>query len=538
MGTIAARTYRWGRSVVRTEVEGHPCLVYAERRHHVAELLAEARRWADRTHIVHGERRISFAAVEAGAHRVAARLRGLGVAPGDRVALLAANSPEWVVAFWGAVQLGSLPVLANAWWSKSEVHDAIDLVEPAMVFTDARRQALLPANTNVIEIDSLREDVDATGEAAPVQPPAASEHDPAVILFTSGTVGAPKGAILSHRAVIANLHNMLLTTRRLPSDLPDDEPGRTYLMSLPLFHLGGLTTIGSQLLTGGTMVFLSSRFDPAEVLRLIEAERVRTWGGVPTMIARVVEHPDLAIRDTSSLRTINMGGASFSAQLVQRTREAFPSVRRSVGTVYGLTEAGGALTVVTGDDLANHPGCVGRALPVVELRIEAPDAGGVGEILARSPACMSGYWRQADSPLDADGWLRTGDLGRLDADGVLFVAGRSKDIIIRGGENIAALNVETRLMEHPDVEAAAVVGLPDPDLGEVVAAVIVPRSGSALTPEALQAFAAERLARFEVPSRWCFVNELPTNAAGKVVKRQLVQGWPSTDPAGKHGDGE
>lgn len=526
-GTSPAGARAWGRSVVRTEVEGHPCLVYEERRHHVAELLLDARCWAKRTHIVHGNRRISFAAVEAGAHRIAARLRAAGVAPGDRVVLLAANSPEWIVAFWGVVQLGSVPVLTNAWWSRDEVRHTMNVVEPSLVLADVRRQTLLPAGMKVLDIDSLRDAVDAGSEAEPVQPPLVSEHAPAVILFTSGTVGAPKGAVLSHRAVIANLHNLMLITRRLGRDVPADAPGKVYLVTLPLFHMGGLQTIGSQLLTGGTMVFLADRFDPAEVLRLIEAERVNTWSPVPTMVGRVIDHPDTTIRDTSSLTTINIGGAALSQELIRRTRAVFPNLRRSVGTVYGLTEAGGTLTAGTGDDLANRPGCVGRPLPVVELRIAAPDADGVGEILARSPTCMSGYWKQEDSPIDADGWLHTGDLGRLDTDGFLFLVGRWKDIIIRGGENIAAVNVELCLLQHQDVAAVAVVGLPDPDFGEVVGAAIVPRHGSAPTIDALQTFARERLAHFEVPSRWWFVHELPTNAAGKVVKRELVREWSS-----------
>jgi long-chain acyl-CoA synthetase len=291
--------------------------------------------------------------------------------------------------------------------------------------------------------------------------------------------------------------------------------------------MGGVQVVLSSLLTGGTLVFLEGGFDPAEVLRLIEVEQVRVWGGVPTMISRVLDHPDLRSRNTSSLATVTIAGTYVPVALLDRVRSAFPTARRSAGTVYGMTEAGGTLTASAGADMEGHPGTVGRPLPTVEVRICDPDPDGIGEIQARSPALMTYYWPQTDETvLTPDGWLRTGDLGRIDTDGLLYVVGRSKDIVIRGGENIACANVEMALASHAAVEQVAVVGLPHPDYGEEVGAAVVLRPGAEVDEDELRRFVAERLAYFEVPSRWWLRTEaLPTNATGKIVKPVLRAAW-------------
>jgi long-chain acyl-CoA synthetase len=284
-------------------------------------------------------------------------------------------------------------------------------------------------------------------------------------------------------------------------------------------------------LTGGTLVFLEGRFDAAEVLATIERERVRVWGGVPTMLTRVLDHPDRPKRDLSSLATITIAGTYVPMDLIERVRVELPSARRSAGTIYGMTEAGGTLTSVAGAAMEERPGTVGRTLPTVELRIAEPDDEGIGEIQAMSPALMDGYWNDtSEFPFTDDGWLRTGDLGRFDHEGFLFVLGRSKDVIIRGGENIACPNVEQALASHPAVAEAAVVGLPDPDLGEVVGAAIVLRDDATVTAAELAEHVAARLAYFEVPSRWWFRDELPANATGKVLKRLIAVDWPADDP--------
>jgi long-chain acyl-CoA synthetase len=221
-----------------------------------------------------------------------------------------------------------------------------------------------------------------------------------------------------------------------------------------------------------------------------------------------------------------MGGAAVSADLRARVTASFPSVRARVGSLYGLTEAGGVLAAGSGRDIESRPGCVGRALPVVELRISHPDSTGTGEIQARTPTVTDGYLGDPTPIADPDGWVCTGDLGRLDEEGWLYVTGRSKDIIIRGGENIACATVERALLEHESVLEVAAVALPHPDLGEEVGAAIVPRPGTAADIDGLRAHAARTLGRFEVPTRWWFRRDpLPTNAAGKVLRRQLRAEW-------------
>ena len=295
---------------------------------------------------------------------------------------------------------------------------------------------------------------------------------------------------------------------------------------MPLFHLAGIQTSCLTLLTGGTLVFLSGRFDPAEVLRLIEQERVRVWGSVPTMVSRVLDHPDLARRDTSSLRSVPMGGAAVSPELRQRVAASFPGVRSGAGSLYGLTEAGGVLAAGSGPELDDRPGCVGRALPVVELRIASPGPDGVGEIQARTPTATDGYLGDRVPLAGPGGWISTGDLGRIEEPGWLYVTGRSKDIIIRGGENIACAHVERSLLRHPDVLEAAAVGLPDADLGEQVGAVVVLRPGAAADIGALRVHAGRELARFEQPGRWWLRRDpLPVNAAGKILRGEIRAQW-------------
>jgi long-chain acyl-CoA synthetase len=528
-----AEEARWGREVVPGSAGGHPCLTYARRPGSVAELLSGTGRWADREFLVQGERRLSYGAFTGAVARVAAHLRGLGVRPGERIMLLGFNQIEWVVAFWAAQALGAVAVLGNAWWSEAETAAALEQSAPALVLASDSRPggAILPARAaRVLSLDALRPLVDggeaaAPGPAAPETVPAA-EDDPALIMFSSGTTGTARGVVMSHRSVIANLQNLLVLTGRLPTELPPGHPGTVSLLSVPLFHLAGIQTSCTTLLTGGKLVFLSGRFDPAEVLALIEHERVRVWGSVPTMVSRVLDHPGLTRRDTSSLRSVPMGGAAVSPDLRQRVAASFPGVKSGAGSLYGLTEAGGVLAAGSGPDLDDRPGCVGRALPVVELRIAGPGPDGVGEIQARTPTATDGYLGDPVPLADPDGWISTGDLGRIEEPGWLYVTGRSKDIIIRGGENVACAHVEQALLRHPDVLEAAVVGLPDADLGEEVAAVVVLRRGARAGVAELRRHAGTELARFERPARWWLrYGPLPVNATGKILRREIRSEW-------------
>jgi long-chain acyl-CoA synthetase len=530
----------WGTEVRRSDGPV-PFLVYEPRPRRVTELLDDAARWAGRDHLVQGIRRVTFGQLAAAADRVAGQLRERGLRAGDRLLLLAGNSPEWVITLWAALRVGAVVAPGNRWWSAEEISHAVALVRPAVIVADPGMTEFLPNGSDATLL--LTDDIRGWAEpgADPPRLPAVpgGEKDPALIIFTAGTTGLAKAAVLAHRSVIANLHNLLLVSNRLPHQLDPGRRPEVMLLSGPLFHIGGVQALLLALLGGNTVVFLDGRFDPAQVLDVIERERVTVWGAVPTMVTRVLEDPSLPGRDLSGVRSISLGGSPVTPELTERLRAAFPSVRRGVSTVYGMTEAGGTVAAASGAMMADHPQTSGRPMPVVELRIEAqddtpgtstpapvgnPDATNTGEIVVRTPSQMLGYWAEAaPGTIDADGWLHTGDLGYID-DGLLYVTGRAKDVIIRGGENIAAAHVEEVLHHHPAVAAVAVVGLPDPDFGEIVGAVVQPRGP--VTVAELTDFAAASLGRFQVPARWwLYPDPLPMTDAGKADKRTLRAAW-------------
>jgi long-chain acyl-CoA synthetase len=503
----------WGEQAQPDACRGRPGLVFAPRSHHLLELLDASVRFGDRTALLCGGQHLSFLEQRTRVDAVAGALVAAGATQGQRVLLFGSNRTEWVLAFWGAVAAGALPVFGNGWWSAEQLEAAVALVEPAIVVVDEGRWPALLFPTPTITFDEI-----AAADGPPPPPPDAVEDSPALLLFTSGTTGLPRAAVLSHRAVIANQHNLLERTRRLPQHVADDGPATVSLLSVPLFHLGGLQAILSSVLLGSTLVFLEGRFDPLQALEVIEAVGVTTWAAVPTMIQRVVDHPCLGDRELSSVRTVMVGGAPVHPDLLRRIGVAFPNASRGAGSSYGLTEAGGVVATAVGAELVARPGAVGKPLATVEVRIA-----GDGQILVRSPTVMMGYWGSKDADgIDQDGWLTTGDIGRLDDDGYLYVTDRAKDIIIRGGENIASANVERILATHPAVAEVAVVGVSHPDLGEEVVAVVVGRHQQPVSLADLAAHAQSRLARFEVPSRWWLHDgPLPVTAVGKVDKRAL-----------------
>jgi long-chain acyl-CoA synthetase len=263
------------------------------------------------------------------------------------------------------------------------------------------------------------------------------------------------------------------------------------------------------------------------VIRLLREKEIVTWSAVPTMVSRtleVLEQSPNSSRDDFVLRSLVMGAAPVPGGLWDRVRACFPNAKRGGAVSYGLTEAAGAVAAAAGEDLARHSGCVGKPLPTIELRIEDQESDGVGEIVVRGPSVMLGYLGESTcSVITSDRWLRTGDLGRIDSDGFLYVVGRGKDVVIRGGENISAVHVEARLQEHPAVLDAAVIGLPHADLGEEVAAAVVLRRDAIATETELAAFAAAGLAYFEVPTRWSISHtDLPRTASGKVIKKHVA----------------
>jgi long-chain acyl-CoA synthetase len=514
----------WGEDVSAGRYAGHPGLLYARRPRTFTDLLFGVQRWKARTFLVQGQRRISFADFFAAVEAARNRLQPLGIQPRDRVVLLAYNSPEWVVALWAIWSLGAVPVLGNRWWSTPEAAHCIALVEPRAVITDAPDLAAADG-VAVLDIAEMRHGGSTASATAPTIPGPGDEDDPAVVLFTSGSSGRPKAVELSFRAVVANQHNVLARSRQLPHLLDPDAPQPVNLICTPLFHVGAFATLLTQTITGGRIVFNVGRFDPAQVLGLIESEGVHRWGAVPTMAIRLLEHPDFESRDLSTLRSFPLGGAPVAPALMARLARALPHLaRRGLANMWGMTEGGGFLSLAAGADLASHPGTVGRPFPTVEIAIADPDDSGVGEVLVRSPTVMLGYLGTDSGPVDSDGWLHSGDLGHLAAEGYLFIDGRSKDMVIRGGENIACPHVEAALLRHPDVVEAAAIGLAHPDLGEELAAIVVHRPGARPpTEKDLTRHMQTEVAYFAIPTRWVIRAEpLPTLAGEKVDKKNLA----------------
>lgn len=519
-GAEASREHQeWGTDLTNVTFNGVGFRVYAQRPVSVAELLGYADRWGDRPHIVQGSRVVTFAELRRLVSDKADRLRGLGISSGDRVLLMGFNSPDWVVNFWAIVSCGAVPVLANAWWSVEELKDALDLTEPKLVLADDRALERLPAG-----LATAPWPASSGAEESPsvrIETARVDENAPSVIIFTSGTSGRPKAVLLAHRSILSGLHMLLHITNRLPHQVAEHH-GTTALHTGPMFHIGGIQTLSRAVILGDTLVMPGGRFEPGEAVELMEKWRISRWSAVPTMVSRVLEHPDVFTRDLRSLRSLTVGGAPITGDFLAKLKAGFPGAEPRVATGYGLTENGGQATAASGVDTTERPGTSGRPLPCAEIRIAPAQAGQDGEILVRSPTQMLGYVGEAASPVDEDGWLHTGDLGVLDKNGYLWITGRSKDLIIRGGENIAPAAVEEALNSFPGVVESAVFGVPNADLGEEVMAVVSVAGG--VTTDHLREHLAGRVASFAIPRHWQLVHDvLPVNHSGKIDKPEIAR---------------
>jgi acyl-CoA synthetase (AMP-forming)/AMP-acid ligase II len=520
---------RWG------VVGGERLQVFANRAPHLRAVLTASARFGNHDYLVFDRITLSY---RDHLQAVASVARGLverfGVEKGDRVAILAANCPEWIVTFWAAVSLGAIPVGMNAWWARDEIRFALADCEPKVVIVDEKRRARMgDAGVPVVSVEDgfaqlWRHDLDAPLPTTPID-----EDDAAAILYTSGTTGRAKGVVNTHRNVIALCTMQLYhgTRCHLLSHAPAPTTQRCQLVGNPLFHVSGLyTQVVTSLMSGARTIWTSGRYDPQTVLQLIARERVTGWSPHGSMAPRLLAHPDLSRYDLSSVVNIGSGGAPVPPSLQAGLRAAFPNARPNLTVGYGLTECTALACINFGDELAEHPSSVGRPLPTVE--IEVRDAAGAvlrdgrdGEIHVRSAGVMKEYWRRPDETRAAIGagrWLRTGDIGRI-CDGLLYIDSRQRDLILRGAENVYPGEIEARLEAHPSVKEAAVVGVAHPELGQEVKAIVVPRDGVTVDTAALAGWVREALAYFKVPVHWELRElPLPRNATGKVMKHVLL----------------
>lgn len=527
------------------EVLGESLKVFKSRNRSLREIVESSANHGDNEYIVCEGQRISFRQHLARVSAVAHQLRdSYDVKPGDRVAILADNHPQWIITFWATVSIGAICAGLNGWWNRDEILHALDNAEPQLLLGDRKRLARiegveLPFPVLCIEDDFAALEQGWDSANPPALPPCAiAEDDPALILYTSGTTGRAKGALLSHRCLITFLTSAIFSGFRMM--IMEAEAGKSLdgsalpncgLFSAPLFHLSGLFTgVITSLAVGMKTVWTLGRFDPEKILQLIEAERVTTWPSLGSMAARVLDHPHFAKYDVSSVSRLGSGGAPTSAATQQRMTSAFTGTGGRMALGYGLTESSGVGTHNWGELLEQHPNSVGRAFPSIDIRILGANGqplppGEQGEICLRGSCVMLGYWRNAEatSAAIAPGrWLRTGDVGHFEGD-LLYINTRARDLILRNAENIYPVEVEHCLELHPEIIEAAVIGVPHAEMGQEVKAVIVVREGARPEIAAVQAFCKAHLASFKVPSQWELrYQPLPRNAAGKIMKTVLT----------------
>ena len=501
----------------------------------------------ERTAVVFDGREYSFALLQERVNRLANAMSGLGIGAGDRVATMQTNCNHLLEIYFAAAQLDAIYVPINFRAKEDELATMVSIVEPSLLFLGERYLPLATADSSlaserIVLLDAAGGDgqhnYDALlvgGEPEQMHFPEADEDATTVIMFTSGTTSIPKGVQLTHDSF-----SIFLLSNVTPAD-PD--LAETNLLTVPMYHVAGLQAALAAVFGGRTLVVMP-QFDPEEWMTLTVERRVNRAMLVPTMLKRVMDHPRFAEYDLSSLDVITYGAAPMPLPVIQEAIAKFPGTRFI--NAFGQTETASTITMLPPDDhwLDGTPEevetklrrltSIGKPLDDVEVMIVSEDgapmpAGEVGEIVARSSRIMTGYWQQAEATGDTirSGWLYTGDLAWQDKDGYIYLAGRARDFIKRGGEMISPEEVEQTLAEHQAVAEAAVIGVPDLEWGEEVRAVVVPANATVSEAELIE-FCRERLAGFKRPRSVVFVDELPRNVMGKVMKRDLREefGYP------------
>jgi long-chain acyl-CoA synthetase len=525
------------------------------------DLFGAARLHGNKTFLVLEDERVTYEGFARAALALAEALMEAGVAKGDRVALLMRNLPEWPAAFFGAALVGAVIVPLNAWWTAPELEYGLKDCGAKVLIADAERLERLaahlercptlsrifvartpdaPSQPLTRTLDSVIGTPSSWGALPdrPYPPVPLDPEDSATIFYTSGTTGNPKGALGSHRNLLYSLGAagimMARSYLRRGEPVPEPDPNApqpAVLLAVPFFHVTGCQATMIPALAGGGKIVLIRKWDVETAMQLIERERVTGAGGVPTIAWQLIEHPARERYDLSSLTAVTYGGAPSAPELVRKIREVFPTAQ--AGSGWGMTETSSTVTGHFAEDYEARPESCGPASPVFELKIADAEGkslppGAIGELWVRGPGVVKGYWNkpEATAATFVDGWVRTGDIAKLDGEGFCFIVDRAKDMLIRGGENIYCVEVENALYAHSDVMDAALVGIPHRTLGEEPAAVVALRPGGSVTEAELRAFVATRIAAFKVPVRILFwPDTLPRNANGKILKTQLKQAF-------------
>jgi long-chain acyl-CoA synthetase len=536
------------------EIEGVPTRVWKNALPNLAVLAAHANAsFGDREFVVYEDERVTYSAWHRAVATLARALQERGVKKGDRVALAMRNLPEWPVAFFAAAVAGAIVVPLNAWWTGEELAFGLADSGAAVLICDAERwdrispyKAEMPALGHVmvtragtaamaepaITLESIIGSPKSYADLAdlPLPDVAIAPDDAATIFYTSGTTGKPKGALGSHRNLLTNgfssAYSGAATTLRRGDPLPEPTI-RASLLVIPMFHVTACSASMIPTIQAGHKIVFLHKWDTVKAFEIIEREKINATGGVPFIAWQLIEHPDREKYDLSSIDAISYGGAPSAPELVSKIHEIFGAFP---GNGWGMTETMATVTSHVAEDYLNRPDSCGPAVAVSDVKIMSEDGqvelpvGEVGELWARGPQIVKGYWNRPDATAETfvDGWVRTGDLARVDDEGFCFIVDRAKDMIIRGGENIYSSEVENILYEHPAVTDAALVGIPHQTLGEEPAAVVHLAPGASATEDELREYVSARLAKFKVPVKIIFTQDtLPRNANGKILKRDL-----------------
>lgn len=530
--------------LTKAEVLGNEVLVYKNAPAHLGQFFAGARAHGDKTFLVYEDERWSFAKTMDQVDALANLLvNTYGIKKGDRVAIAMRNYPEWVVSFAAITSVGAISVSMNSWWTSDEMDFALKDSGSRVLICDQQRfdvarascvsrgvQALVVrANESLPEGADRWEELLTLGNEHPGAE--ISPDDDATILYTSGTTGRPKGAVSTHRAIISSImafssRNAILTAYGSPPPSSGDLPA-SFILIVPLFHVTGCVPVMLGCFISGSKLVIMYKWDVDKALETIEREQITNFVGVPTQSWDLVNSPSFGKFDTSSLRAVGGGGAPAPASLVAKVANSVKQGTPQLG--YGMTETNAFGPGIMGKDYLAHPTSTGRS--VLPMRVEVRDEhlkpvpiGEAGEIWFSGPMLIRGYWNRPDATAETivDGWLRSGDIGRVDADGFVYVEDRVKDMILRAGENVFGAEVESAIYEHPTVHEVAVFGVPHERLGEEVAVAILPNNGATLTAQELWSFLDGKIAKFKIPDHVAILTEpLPRNAAGKIVKREL-----------------
>jgi long-chain acyl-CoA synthetase len=540
--------------IVEAEIRGEEQKVWKNALPTLRDVFVQGRGFGERTFLVYEDERATFEAFARAAVVFAHELQSLGIVKGDRVAIAMRNLPEWPVAFFGAILAGAIAVPLNAWSTAPELLFVLNDSGARIAVADAERfERMLPhidacSNLKVVLVsrldgplgharaENLTALIGTTADwsSLPVfalPEVALAPEDDATIFYTSGTTGKPKGALGTHRnvcsTIVARPYGMAVGALRRGETPPAPDPNvqKSTLLSVPFFHVTGCMSTLIPCLAYGLKLVTMRRWDVVEALKVIEREKINGAGGVPTIAWQLIEHPDFSKYDLSSLENFSYGGAPAAADLVRRLKTAVPVSQ--LGTAWGMTETSAPFTIIIGEDYETRPTTCGYALPVGDMRIvgangEVSPIGEAGELWVRGPMIVKGYWGnpEATAQTFGGGWLRTGDIAKLDEEGFCYIVDRAKDMLIRGGENIYCVEVENALAAHPAVIDAAVVGRPHRELGEEPVAVVTVKTK--VSEAELRAFCLERIAAFKAPVTIIVQEEmLPRNANGKILKREL-----------------